>query len=311
MHLLIPFAFCSSDACAVVLRTLQLPQLQKLLSRLVALPMDTGDGLSLSPPHERALARAMGLPQTDGLIPWAALEAAQAGMTGGAWGFITPCHWHSGSGLLAMSGLTLPDFSEQASKSLLAAMQPYFEEDGIALHYFEPTRWLARSELFNALATASLERVAGRDVQDWLPRGANAARVQRLQAEMQMLLYTHPVNDEREARGLPTVNAFWLSGTGMLAPAHAPRVDPEPVVVTRLRDAALREDWPAWAQAWATLDATECTNLLAALKRAEPVQLTLCGERNALVFRPVAQTFHRRFMNILRSPDPAGVLERL
>ena len=61
MHLLIPFAFCSSEGCASVLPTLPLPHLQKLLSRLTPEPMDTGDEFSLSAPHERALARAITL----------------------------------------------------------------------------------------------------------------------------------------------------------------------------------------------------------------------------------------------------------
>ena len=313
MHLLIPFAFCSSEGCASALPTLQLPHLAKLLARLTPMPLDTGDEFSLSPPHERALARALGLPIDDGLIPWAALQASKSQAADGAWGCITPCHWQVGTHHIAMSGLNLPDFSAHESQTLLAAMQPYFEEDGIALHYDHPTRWLARGALFDGLATASLDRVVGRNVENWMPRSASAAGLRRLQNEMQMLLYTHPVNDARAARGVPPVNSFWLSGTGALPHAWpGPAMEPPPVVVTHLRDAALNEDWAAWGQAWQMLDATECAALLSALDQGSAGhQLTLCGERNAQTFDAQPQTFYKRFMNIFGTKPPSILLEKL
>ncbi|MDO8251996.1 MAG: phosphoglycerate mutase [Rhodoferax sp.] len=309
MHLLIPFAFCSSEGCASALPTLKLPNLEKLLSRLTPEPPDVGDEFSLSTPHERALARAVGLPVENGLIPWAALQARSAD---GAWAFITPCHWQVGTHHIAMSGQELPDFSAQESQTLLAAMQPYFEEDGITLHYDQPTRWLASGEVFRELATASLDRVVGRNLENWMPRSASAANLRRLQNEMQMLLYTHPVNDARVARGVLPVNSFWLSGTGALAPAlQQPAVEPQPLVATPLRAAALNEDWTAWTQAWARLDATECAALLAALAQGDPCQLTLCGERHAQTFHPRTQTLVKRFMNIFGTQPASTLLEKL
>lgn len=311
MHLLIPFAFCSSEGCAAALRSLKLPQLEKLLARLVPGPLDQGDLFSLSPPHERALARALGLPVADGLIAWAALAAWQSRSAGGAWGFITPCHWQVGSKHVVMSGAILPDFSEPESQALLAAMQPYFEEDGIRLHYQQASTWLAHGDLFDGLATASLDRVAGLPVADWLPATGKAAKLLRLQSEMQMLLYHHPVNDARAARGAVPVNSFWLSGTGALPQPPQPVVDPAPLVVNSLREAALNEDWGAWAQAWSQLDATECAALLKALAQGDSVQLTLCGERHAQTFGPSQVGRLTQLKHLLSCPPAATVLEQL
>jgi len=310
MHLLIPYAFCNSEGCAAALPPLKLPQLEKLLARLTPEAPDLGDAASLSPPHERTLGRALGLELADGMIPWAALQALQSGLGGGTWAFITPCHWHVGSKHAAMGGLRLAGFPEPDSRALLAAMQPYFTEDGIELHYWQPHGWLARSELFDGLATAALERVVGRDVQSWLPRGRNATTVQRLQAEMQMLLYHHPLNDERAARGLVPVNSFWLSGTGTLRQAPASPAE-APTVITALRDAALNEDWAGWTQAWQAIDATECAALQAALARREDVQLTLCGERNAQGFRSAAQPVFKRLLASFGTRRAATFLEPL
>lgn len=309
MHLLIPFAFCSSDGCSSALPSLKLPHLEKLLARLTPQPLDTGDEFSLSPPHERALARALSLPAEDGLIPWAALQAQSLE---GAWAFITPCHWQVGTNNIAMSGQELPDFPAHESQTLLAAMQPYFAEDGIALHYEQPTRWLARGDVFRGLATASLDRVVGRNVENWMPRSASAASLRRLQNEMQMLLYTHPVNEARAQRGAPPVNSFWLSGTGaMPQPPLNPAVETQPMVVNTLRAAALNEDWPAWVQAWQALDASDCAALLAALDQGKSCQLTLCGERNVQTFHTQPQTYRQRFMKLFGTQPPSNLLEQL
>jgi hypothetical protein len=231
---------------------------------------------------------------------------------GGAWGFITPCHWKAGAKRVAMSGLTLPDFSQQESQTLLAAMRPYFEEDGITLYYLNANNWLARSDLFDDLATASLDRVVGRNIENWLPRGATALQLQRLQTEMQMLLYNHPVNDARATRGVPPVNSFWLSGTGTLTQRPPQSVaEQPPVVVNALREPALQENWADWAQAWATLDATECATLLRALNQGGTGQLTLCGERNAQSFHASPQSFLNRFMRLFSTQPASTTLERL
>ena len=88
-------------------------------------------------------------------------------------------------------------------------MQPYFEQDGIALEYDAPTLWLAHGELFRDLATASLDRVVGRTIDDWMPRAPEARTLRRLQQEMQMLLYTHAVNERARARR-PAAGQFVL-----------------------------------------------------------------------------------------------------
>src|SRR5262249_45843373 len=159
----------------------------------------------LSMPHERVLGRAYGLPTfADGCIPWAAWELAQSGRDtqGAAWAWITPCHWRVGRDHIAMDLPQALALDERDSRALLASMQSYFEEDNIHLEYDAPTRWLARGEVFRDFACASLDRVIGRHVDEWLPRSAQARTVRRLQQEMQMLLYTHPVNEERQQKGL-------------------------------------------------------------------------------------------------------------
>lgn len=307
MHLLIPFAFCLTEGCASALLPLKLPQLDQLLTRLTPDAPDAGDAFSLSTPHERALARSLGLPVQDGLIPWAAHHAH----TDGAAAFITPCHWQIGSHQIAMGDLPLADFSEAESRALLAAMQPYFEEDGITLDFDSTHRWLAHSPLFDGIATASLDRIMGRNLENWMPRDANAAPLRRLQNEMQMLLYTHPVNEARSARRVLPVNSFWVSGTGRLNSPQPTASTSPPIVIDTLRQAALKEDWAAWAHAWQQLDAHECAALRTAMDHGQTVQLTLCGERHAHTFQNQPRSLIRQLKGLLGRKSPSTLLNML
>jgi hypothetical protein len=312
VHLLIPFASCPAEDCRQALRALALPHLEKLLARLAPGEAEAGGELTLSMPHERVLARGIGLPAEDGRIPWAAWQVREAGRDPGreAWAFITPCHWRVGSGHVAMDHPHNLQLAPQESTALLAAMQPYFEADGIALEYGAPTQWLARGEVFRDLPAASLDRVVGRGIDEWMPRTAQAGPLRRLQQEMQMLLYTHEVNEERTRGGLQPVNSFWISGAGALPPAPA-AAPPGLQVVHSLREAALHGDWRAWAAAWEQLDATECRRLLQALGEGRPVTLTLCGERGARSWSGTGAGLLRRLAAPFARDKAAMLLEPL
>jgi hypothetical protein len=163
-----------------------------------------------------------------------------------------------------------------------------------------------------ALATASLDRVAGRRVDGWMPDSAAASGLRRLQSEMQMLLYTHPVNEARSQQGLLPVNSFWLHGSGALAAlptAHAGSAPPQ--VITTLRAPALAEDWAAWAQAWQALDAGSLTALRAELTAGRPARLTLCGERQAQSWVSQPQAIWQKIINKIRPQPLSSLIEQL
>ncbi|HNQ10722.1 MAG TPA: phosphoglycerate mutase, partial [Giesbergeria sp.] len=194
-HLIIPYAAHPSDACRQALQNLRLPHLDALLQRLTLQDNTQSPDDALSAPHERAQARALGLPDGDGRTPWAAWELHQRGRTQdalhSAWAFVTPCHWHVRTDHVTLSDPAALRLDEAASRALLEVLAPWFAQDGVTLHYDRPTRWLAQGDTLADLATASVERVLHRDVSHWLPGEHKAHPLRRLHSEMQMLLYTH------------------------------------------------------------------------------------------------------------------------
>ncbi|HSV58412.1 MAG TPA: hypothetical protein VLJ19_05885 [Variovorax sp.] len=289
-HLLIPYAGRGTPACRAALASLKLRNLERLMARLELGADDTQDDTTLSPPHERALAAALGIAAPDGCIPWAAWQAREAdlpqALPGQAWSLMTLCHWQVGIDDAALGDPQALGIGAEESAILFEAVRPFLAEDGIELHPTpQPGRWLAQGRLFDGLASASIDRAVGHPISDWSPLTEATRPLRRLQNEIQMLLYTHPVNDARAERGLPAINSFWASGTGAL-PANAAPAAAAPEVDQRLRDAAVRDDSAAWAQAWQALDAQRLPALLAEAERGAAIRLTLCGDRSARSFTP-------------------------
>lgn len=314
-HLLIPFAGRGSPACRAALPSLRLPNLESLLSRLSLVETDTQDESTRSPPHERALAAALGISAADGCIPWAALEARQIGIAEPGdregWGLVSLCNWQVGIDDVVLGDPSAIEIDAAESATLLAAAHPFFEEDGIALHpSSNPGRWLARARIFNGLATASIDRAVGHPISQWSPLAEAARPLRRLQNEMQMLLYTQRVNDDRAARGVPPINSFWLSGTGALQADPSPAM-PAPTVSDALRVAALRDDGPEWAQAWQALDAGPVAGLLADYTAGADITLTLCGDRAAQRYAVQQRGLAGWAKSLFDRPRAANVLEGL
>ena len=313
MHVLIPFAVARDPAAQQVLSGLQLPHLVQLLARLSPMSLDTADEDSLTLPHERALARALGLPigPQIPLAAWQARTSTHAQSNTQAWAFVTPCYWNLGQAQITLDPPQVLALTEAESRALLAAMQPYFEEDGITLVYESPARWLAHGEVFRTLATASPERVVGQgDIKPWMPA---APTLRRLQNEMQMLLYTHPVNEARTERGAYPVNSFWVSGSGALtAPIDASSPHVIPLMPLPLMHAALQHDWLTWGQAWTQLDATVCADLLRALDQNGPPEratLTLCGERSAQTYTAAKRSLGQKIISLF-GPKPIEIMRK-
>ena len=260
-HGVIAYAAPESEALQKATDALYLPNLEKLLSRLSHVKISspaTAESSAFLMPHEDA-------PKLIGMAPCLGPEA-----------IMTPCHWQVGMNeviLLKPEELAL---SDAESRQVLSAMQPYFEEDGLRVVYESPLVWRVTGNLIDGLPLASIERVSGKSIQTWMPNLQQAKTLQRLQSEMQMLLYQHPVNDERSLKGRWTVNSFWMHrALDQLYPQSS-----DVSVALDLREAALSTDPTLWQKSWQQIDNSMALSLCQALEFNQSVSLTLCSENS-------------------------------
>ncbi|MDR2154498.1 MAG: phosphoglycerate mutase [Burkholderiaceae bacterium] len=240
------------------------PVLDGLLARMRLDDTVEVDDDSSATPFEIALARAHRLPGEAGRVPWAAFEA---GIVGTPCAWFQPCRWQLGLDRVTLADPAELALTEGESRALLAAVQPLLAEDGVTLAYWQPDAWLAQGELFRNLSVWSLPRALHqpltRDVLALAPTAAQGAQLRRLQAELEMLLHEHSVNQARAIRGCSPVSALWISGAGALEVAHPP--NPQVRV----------------ARSW---DAAAVDELHRALVADGDARLTLCGPRRAITF---------------------------
>ena len=299
---------------ADLLAKAELPHLRAWLAQsqrtqVVADPEPTQGRLATyTPPHERMLAQARGWALPDGCLPWAAAAAvAQGHDVNAAWAFITLCNWHVSNGQVTLGDPAHLRIDANTDRALLEAMRGFFAEDGIALHPYREGVWLAQSPVFANLPTASLDRVIGRNIDPWL---VEHSVLRRLQNEMQMLLYTHAVN---EGRAL-SINSFWVHGAGALptttnaattttttTATTAPNTChvPDASCVAALRTTALQHDLVGWLEAWQAVDVQIIQPLL---HHALPhTQLVLCGDHVAHVYTAGAPSVWQRLMRLFKT----------
>ena len=285
LHLLIPDAVAAAPGGAPLPEPTAPAALDALLARLRPAASTELAPDSAATPFEIALARARHLPGEPGHLAWAALESGTAG-TPCAW--LRPCHWQLGLDDVQLIDPAQLALSEEESRALLATVQPLLAEDGVALRYIAPERWLAQGELFRGLTTWSMARALAqpltRDLLALAPTEAQSAHLRRLQTELQMLLYTHPVNDAREARRGWPVNALWIDGAGALDPLPPPT--PEVLVEPALSAVPPSASAEQRRAAWQTVGQGSLARLAAALEAGADAQLTLCGPQRALSWVP-------------------------
>ena len=202
-----------TDADAVARLGLDLPVLGRLLAR-ARLRRDPGaEG-------EGAFLRPFGVAGP----PWPAAAAARAGEADDAdpgerwWLRVDPVHLRVDTTRARLFGAHALNLTEDEARELTARLNEFFAADGLTFEAPAPDRWYVGFERSFDLHTHAPEHVTGRNIDPFLPTGADARAWRGWLNEVQMLLHDAPVNAERESRGALPVNSVWPWGGGS-APA--------------------------------------------------------------------------------------------
>jgi len=209
------------------------------------------------------------------------------------------------------------DLTQAEADALALALNQHFVEDGLRFHAPHPKRWYVKLNGELDITTTAIDMVAGDDIHPHLPRGSGGLRWHGWLNEIQMLLYTHPVNDAREALGELPINSIWPWGegplpSGLVRPAHTLFADD--ALATGLAHAAHMQTLPLPKRCPERLvDDTLiwADDLLPAARRGD-----LATWRDALVqleqawFVPLLAQWQAGNIDTLQlvCPDPAGTL---
>ncbi len=203
LTLIVPDLFLPKQLAGQMSAELSVPMLEKLLSR--------GRKVKLQDAAlEDFLCEKFVVPYTNG-APIAPLSAAFDGLEQGCWLRADPVHLNLQRDQLRLSGVAV---SGDDALALCASLNTHFAEQGLTFFAPHPQRWYINLDRLPDIRTVPLSQVLGSNVLGALPVGDDALRWHQLSNEIQMLLFAHPVNQAREARGELAINSVWLWGAG-------------------------------------------------------------------------------------------------
>lgn len=107
--------------------------------------------------------------------------------------------------------------SDNEARQLQASLAELLDEFHGQWLTFSAKHWGLRLPALPTLQFQPIDALEGQSISDKLPAGEDQNSWRRLLNEIQMTLFDHPVNQQREADGKLPVNAVWFHGAAPLA----------------------------------------------------------------------------------------------
>lgn len=115
--------------------------------------------------------------------------------------------------------------SNAESEHYIGNLNKVFAADGLEFVASSPDRWYLTGKDASMLKTLPVGALVGRNVASFLPEGDASAHWRTLTTEVQMLLFSDPMNQTREDQGQLSLNALWLWGGARYDPPKNDRPD--------------------------------------------------------------------------------------
>lgn len=217
MQLIVPYLFPSARLIETAAQDLRLPAFETLLAR-GRRDVCAAEGVEAQVCGGLGIAR-----QQDYPIAPITLQSEGGDADKHYWLRADPVHLRVMRDRIVLASpdelrLTQPE-AEALAHSIGEHFGPAFSPQ--TLH---PARWYQRLEQPPRLHTTPISLAVGCDIDPLLPQGEDAMLFRTQLNELQMLLFDHPVNQAREARGELPVSSLWLWGGGCLPAVPKPAI---------------------------------------------------------------------------------------
>jgi hypothetical protein len=127
------------------------------------------------------------------------------------WLFAAPVHMQLGQDSYFLTSPAPMLVNDEEAESVVLSLNQHFSELGYHF-YLQNDVWFLGVDSDPKIITTPIGRVINHDVAPHLPIGEGRLAWASFLNEIQMLLFSHPVNDKRERVGLPTINSIWFYG---------------------------------------------------------------------------------------------------
>jgi hypothetical protein len=279
ISLVLPFALPVPEFASDLIRALKAPALAALLSRTASEQSHPQPASARALPHELWIAAALGLGRgQEAAVAASAMRGYGLDPEDGTWFVVNPAHIQIARTHLMMADLRQLDLREDEGRALFDSALESFEEGGYGLQYGSADTWFMRADDWSELQTSTPDAAVGMNLTDWMPSGPTARAFRKLQNDVQVTWYTHPVNAAREARGQAPINSFWPWGGASVATEHANKLvasaQGRPIARPQVHTHAV----PGWLDALATRRHDTLPGLAASADQAGDASLLLaCG----------------------------------
>lgn len=195
---------------------LRLPEIMTAAPSLARL-LSKGRAVSKPPrAREAALAGRFEVPESSLAVGPISLYGENLEPGEAFWFRADPVHLRADRDTVALFTAVDFELTREEAGRLTAEIDQFFANEGWHMEAPAPHRWYLRVDTPPRLRTTAIGAVAARGVEASLPTGSDGRRWRALLNEAQMLLHGHPVNSDRDARGLLPVNGIWIWGGGYL-----------------------------------------------------------------------------------------------
>lgn len=104
--------------------------------------------------------------------------------------------------------------TQHESDALIQSLNIHFAENGLTFYAPTPTKWYVHCQALPHAEFVGIDEVVGQPIYALLPTGPDAILWHRYLNEIQMLFYTHAVNESRASLHQSLISSVWFWGGG-------------------------------------------------------------------------------------------------